>query len=170
MKHRIHFTKMHGLGNDFILVDAINQRISDEEVESLAKKLCNRNFGIGADGLVLVKSSDQTDLKMQIINADGSEPEMCGNGIRCLVRYLYDNNRLRISESISVETLAGKIQATVEPNNYIKVNMGRPIIEPKLIPTLLDSFVNKVPQGTAILDSNEFNIYALESNERNHKI
>ena len=90
MKHRIHFTKMHGLGNDFILVDAINQRISDEEIESLAKKLCNRNFGIGADGLVLVKKSDQTDLKMQIINADGSEPEMCGNGIRCFAKYVYD--------------------------------------------------------------------------------
>ena len=137
MKHRIHFTKMHGLGNDFILVDAINQRISDEEVDSLAKKLCNRNFGIGADGLVLVKSSDQTDLQMQIINADGSEPEMCGNGIRCFAKYVYDEKIIE-KDIFSVETLAGIMVPglILKEGNVVaaEVDMGEAILESSKIP------------------------------------
>ena len=137
MKHRIHFTKMHGLGNDFILVDAINQRISDEEIESLAKKLCNRNFGIGADGLVLVKKSDQTDLKMQIINADGSEPEMCGNGIRCFAKYVYDEKIIE-KDIFSVETLAGIMVPglILKEGNVVavEVDMGEAILESNKIP------------------------------------
>ena len=137
MKHRIHFTKMHGLGNDFILVDAINQRISDEEIESLAKKLCNRNFGIGADGLVLVKKSDQTDLKMQIINADGSEPEMCGNGIRCFAKYVYDEKIIE-KDIFSVETLAGIMVPglILKEGNVVavEVDMGEAVLESNKIP------------------------------------
>ena len=81
MKKPLYFTKMHGLGNDFILVDGLNQRLSDLSFETLAKHLCDRHFGIGADGLILVLKSDHSDFKMRIFNSDGSEPQMCGNGI-----------------------------------------------------------------------------------------
>ena len=89
---KIDFVKMHGLGNDFILIDCLNKSLGDSSFLSyLAKKICDRNFGIGADGLILILPSSKADLQMRIFNYDGSEAQMCGNGIRCFAKYAYKN-------------------------------------------------------------------------------
>ena len=88
------FTKMHGLGNDYIYMDAINQKIENRSV--LAKTLSDRHFGIGSDGLILICESDIADFRMQMFNSDGSEAEMCGNGIRCVGKFVYDKGVLKI--------------------------------------------------------------------------
>ena len=98
------FTKMEGLGNDYIYVDVISQKINN--VEKLAKKFSDRHFGIGSDGLILIDKSDKADFKMNIYNSDGSQAEMCGNGIRCVGKYVYDK-RLTDKTVITIETLAG---------------------------------------------------------------
>ncbi|HEX9863085.1 MAG TPA: diaminopimelate epimerase, partial [Candidatus Bathyarchaeia archaeon] len=86
------FWKMHGLGNDYIVIDNRNEKIGSAEAAGLARKLCERRFSIGADGLLLVENSSVADVKMRIFNADGSEAEMCGNGMRCFAKYCYENN------------------------------------------------------------------------------
>ncbi|NQY74157.1 MAG: diaminopimelate epimerase, partial [Candidatus Margulisbacteria bacterium] len=108
MKHTLSFTKMQGLGNDFIIMDGISQRFNDVDLSRLSIRLCDRHFGIGANGLIILEESKQSDFKMSIINSDGSIPEMCGNGIRCLATYIYDNELSR-KTVFSVETLAGII-------------------------------------------------------------
>ncbi len=85
----MHFTKMHGAGNDFVIINTFLENIQ-ENYSELAIKLCDRNFGIGADGLIFVLPSEKNDIKMRIFNPDGSEPEMCGNGIRCFARFVYE--------------------------------------------------------------------------------
>lgn len=137
MKKPIQFTKMHGLGNDFIVIDAINQRLDELNLNQLAIDLCNRNFGIGADGLILVLKSDKSDFKMRIFNSDGSEPEMCGNGIRCFSKFLYDN-KLVEKDIFSVETLGGIIvPALIIKDGFIEaieVDMGKPVFGSNEIP------------------------------------
>lgn len=121
------FTKMHGLGNDFILIDNRSGQVKD--AGALAAKLCARRLNIGADGLVLVENSETADIRMRILNADGSEAEMCGNGIRCFARFVYDEGIVR-KEEFTVETLAGTmIPAMIVENGVvmgIRVNMGSP--------------------------------------------
>jgi len=133
------FWKMHGLGNDFIVVDNRNEKMSDVEATELARKLCERRFSVGADGLLLVGNSSLADVKMRIFNADGSEAEMCGNGIRCFAKYCYENNIVRKSE-LTVETLAGvkRVWLTVEDNTVISVmvDMGTPTLDRSAIPML----------------------------------
>jgi diaminopimelate epimerase len=127
---KINFSKMHGLGNDYVVIDAIHQRIN--LTPAIIKNLCSRNFGVGADGVVAVlpvgKSSD-ADLKMRIFNADGSEAEMCGNGIRCLAKFAYEH-KLTKKKSFMVETLAGIKPITLHliQNRVksVKVEMGIP--------------------------------------------
>ncbi len=130
----IHFTKMHGLGNDFILINCIKQVCPSEthDLEAFSKRLCDRRFGIGADQLLLLYPSDKADFKMRILNADGSEVEMCGNGIRCLAKYIWDRN---ISEKniLNIETLAGVIKPE-KAGEMVKVDMGEPIFDPEKIP------------------------------------
>lgn len=139
MKNKItlHFSKLHGLGNDFIVVDAITQNLPQHPIDQLAVALCDRNFGIGADGLILIQASDHSDLKMRIINSDGSEPQMCGNGIRCLARFAYEN-KLVSKEVFSVETLAGVIVPAliIEEGQItgIEVDMGIPRLKNSEIP------------------------------------
>ena len=120
-------TKMHGLGNDFILVDNRDQALTG--IDELARRLCRRALSVGADGLILVENSARADSKMRIINADGSEAEMCGNGIRCFARYLYDRGWVEGKE-FSVETLAGIMfpQVILDGGQVsgVRVNMGRP--------------------------------------------
>ena len=133
------FTKVHGLGNDFILVNAgIAERFPDDYA-TLAKEMCDRKFGIGADGLVLLLDSGVADVRMRIINSDGSEAEMCGNAIRCVAKYLYEHNIVR-KEEIKVETLAGIIVPQVMQRNgvveAIKVDMGEPRLQREEIPML----------------------------------
>jgi diaminopimelate epimerase len=133
----MNFWKIHGLGNDYIVIDNRDEKISDAEAPELALKLCKRRFSVGADGLLLVSNSVSADVKMRIFNADGSEAEMCGNGIRCFVKYCYENGIARKSE-VTVETLAGikRTWLTVENGlvQSVMVDMGAPILERNKIP------------------------------------
>ena len=134
----INFVKMHGLGNDFILNDRLNKSLGDSLFLSyLAKKLCNRNFGIGADGLILILPSSKADLGMRIFNYDGSEAQMCGNGIRCFAKYAYEN-KLVSKNKFTVETLAGIITPELifkdKEISGIKVDMGIPKLKRREIP------------------------------------
>lgn len=124
---------MEGLGNDFILIDTLKEDVSSIDFKKLAPKLCHRHFGIGADGILLVLKSDKANYRMQIFNPDGSEPQMCGNGIRCFARYVYETYEHKTV--ISIETLAGIILPVLDPkNNLIEVDMGEPVLEGKKIP------------------------------------
>jgi diaminopimelate epimerase len=131
----IPFTKMHGTGNDYIYVDAIERPI--DEPAKLSIVMSNRHFGVGSDGLILVLPSDKGDFRMRMFNADGSEAEMCGNGIRCFAKYVYDRG-LTKKTSLDIETGAGmkKIDLTVEHGKAVKarVNMGTPRLERNEIP------------------------------------
>ena len=133
----IKFTKMHGLGNDYVYMDAIHQHIENES--TLAKFVSNRNFGIGSDGLILICKSEKADFKMRMFNSDGSEAEMCGNGIRCVGKFVYDKGLTQKTE-VTIETLAGikTLQLNVKEGKVetVKVDMGEPILEPKEIPVI----------------------------------
>ena len=137
---KIEFLKMHGLGNDFILVDCVNKSLGDSLFLSyLAKKFCDRNFGIGADGLILILPSSKADIQMRIFNSDGTEAQMCGNGIRCFAKYALENKL--ISKTIfTVETLAGIITPELifkdKEISGIKVNMGNPKLKRREIPMI----------------------------------
>ncbi len=131
----IQFTKLHGNGNDFILIDEYkNEIIPVKEKSSFAVKYCDRRFGIGADGVLYLGNSDRADLRMRIFNSDGTEAEMCGNGIRCLVKYALDMDYIR--EKASVETLAGilHISSQIDEKTWIKVDMGKPQFAREKIP------------------------------------
>ncbi|NDC82278.1 diaminopimelate epimerase [bacterium] len=122
------FTKLHGLGNDFVLIDGVSNSVDLETIRSLAPEWCHRHFGIGADGIIVVESSATNNLKMTIINSDGSEPQMCGNGIRCLAKFVMDEN-LVSQTTFTVETLAGTIVPTISEgpdSTLVKVDMGEP--------------------------------------------
>ena len=132
----MHFVKVQGLGNDFVVVNAMEEKLPADLAE-LARRVCNRYFGIGADGLVLLHKSEVADLRMQIINSDGSEAEMCGNAIRCVAKYAYEQ-KLVTKSKIQVETLAGiKIPELILENGdakYVRVDMGEPVLERAEIP------------------------------------
>ena len=139
----IKFTKMHGLGNDYVYIDAINQKIENES--SLAKFVSNRHFGIGSDGLILICKSDIADFKMRMFNSDGSEAEMCGNGIRCVGKYVYDNG-LTDKTTVNVETLAGIkiLKLNVGDDGKVAsvvVNMGKPELEASKVPVDVNALV-----------------------------
>ncbi len=123
----INFIKMHGLGNDFILIDARKEKLEDLNLSKFAAEVCDRHFGIGADGLILILPSIKANYRMRIFNPDGSEAEMCGNGIRCFAKYIYETSQEK-KDVISVETLAGIILPTiiVEKGKVIavEVDMG----------------------------------------------
>jgi diaminopimelate epimerase len=128
---------MHGLGNDFIVVDNRNGRIGDVEAAGLARQLCQRRFSVGADGLLLLSDSAVADVKMRVFNADGSEAEMCGNGVRCFARYCYENGIIK-KKKLAVETLAGVKQVWLNVDNdvvrAVKVDMGTAEWERSQIP------------------------------------
>lgn len=140
------FTKMHGLGNDFILIDCIEQTKAKIDYQDLSKRLCQRRFGIGADQLLILNLSDIADFKMKIFNADGSEVEMCGNGIRCLAKYIWDKG-LSNKDILKIETLAGIIMPE-KRGDMVRVDMGEPIFEPDMIPVKLPAAENS--QGRII--------------------
>lgn len=127
----IKFTKMQGAGNDFMVIDAINQQINLTPAQ--IQFLANRQFGIGFDQLLLVEPSDIADLKYRIFNADGGEVAQCGNGARCFVRFAVDQQLTQKTE-ISVETASGIIAPKLEDNGLVTVNMGQPQFAPKAIP------------------------------------
>lgn len=135
------FTKMHGLGNDFIVV--FGEKELPANASELAVKLCNRFFGIGADGLVYILPSQRGDYMMRIMNSDGSEAEQCGNAIRCVAKYLYDH-RLVDSEEIVIETIgAGEQKVSLKVKNgvveTVTVDMGEPILSGTQIPVAIDA-------------------------------
>ncbi|MCH6585095.1 MAG: diaminopimelate epimerase [Proteobacteria bacterium] len=130
------FTKMHGLGNDFILIDGVNQSVQ-LSLEQLCL-LADRHFGVGCDQILLVeKAKGNADFRYRIFNADGSEVEQCGNGARCLVRYVHDHGMTQKNE-IRVETLGGLIIPKLESNGEVTVNMGIPKFEPQEIPFIAE--------------------------------
>ena len=133
----IKFTKMQGLGNDYVYIDAIHQNIENRTY--LAQFVSNRNFGVGSDGLILVEKSDIADFKMTMFNSDGSQAEMCGNGIRCVAKFVYDKG-LTDKTNLKIETLAGikTLLLNVKDGKVetVRVDMGEPILEPTKIPVM----------------------------------
>nr|CAD1822079.1 unnamed protein product [Ananas comosus var. bracteatus] len=131
------FVKYQGLGNDFIMVDnrdSLEPKVSPEQ----AIKLCDRNFGIGADGVIFVMpGTDGTDYTMRIFNSDGSEPEMCGNGVRCFAHFISELENFRGTRRFTVHTGAGLIIPEIQNDGQVKVDMGQPILAPQDIPTKL---------------------------------
>ncbi|MDF2725942.1 MAG: diaminopimelate epimerase [Paenibacillus sp.] len=136
------FTKMHGLGNDFIVV--AGERELPEDASQLAVRLCSRFFGIGSDGLVYILPSLIADYKMRIINSDGSESEQCGNAIRCVAKYIYEHGLIEASRrELTVETIgagAQRVQLTVAEGEVtaVRVDMGEPVLQGTLVPTTVD--------------------------------
>ncbi len=131
---KIKFTKMNGLGNDFVILDYEEYQKTNFSPDKLAQKLCSRNFGIGADGLIIVNpDTDKADISWIFYNSDGSVAQMCGNGMRCFARYVYDKKIIDKKE-FSVETKAGIIIPKIISDTEVRVNMGQPVLEPKKIP------------------------------------
>jgi diaminopimelate epimerase len=133
------FTKMHGLGNDYVYVDAFRQ-LAPVDPATLAVAISDRHFGVGSDGLIVIMPSERADARMRMFNADGSEGEMCGNGVRCVAKYLFDHGLARKSR-ITVETGRGVLSLDVEivdgKARRVKVDMGAPLLSAAEIPTLL---------------------------------
>ena len=136
------FTKMHGIGNDYVYVDGLTESLP-EDLPALARNISHRRFGVGGDGLILIlppSDSAQADVRMQMFNADGSESEMCGNGIRCLAKYAYEHGICR-REALRVETGCGvlSLELRVQGDEVldVRVDMGIPRLQPNEIPTTL---------------------------------
>ncbi len=133
------FTKMHGCGNDYIYVNGFTENLSLEEKPELIRRMSDRHFGVGSDGVIFINPSQEADFEMEMWNADGSRGEMCGNGIRCVAKYVYDKGMTKKTD-ISVIS-AGKIKylkLQVKDNRVesVRVNMGQPVLEPEEIPVL----------------------------------
>lgn len=145
---QFNFSKWHGLGNDFVIVNGFSEKI--DNYEATAVKVCDRHFGVGADGLVLVLPSNIADFRMRIFNSDGSEAEMCGNVTRCIARYVYESG-LTDKTKISIETKAGLIKPELIFSNgsfdTVRVDMGEPRLKPSDIPIarIEDDTVINVP-------------------------
>jgi diaminopimelate epimerase len=134
MPRELAFTKMHGAGNDFVVLDGVRDALPP--IEPLAALLCDRHLGIGADQLLVVRPGASADFRMEIWNADGSQVEMCANGIRAFYKYLRDHGHTS-REEISVETLSGVVRPRWAGSDRVTVDMGRPILAPAKIPTTL---------------------------------
>ena len=149
------FTKMHGCGNDYVYVNLFEEQIGDPAKVSIA--VSDRHFGIGSDGLITIGASEIADFRMRIYNADGSEAEMCGNGIRCVAKYVYDH-KLTDKTEITVETGAGvkTLQLTVEDDKVtlVRVDMGEPILTPDEIPVVADG--DRVVDEPIVVDDKEW--------------
>lgn len=130
----INFTKMHGLGNDYIYIDLLNDKniIAHEDFPRLARYLCNRHFGVGADGVIFIDKSNVADFKMNVYNQDGTEAQMCGNGIRCFAKYVYEN-KLTNKKNMNVETISGikQVYLRTQKEQVVEVTvcMGVPILD-----------------------------------------
>lgn len=137
----IQFTKMQGIGNDYVYIDCTKKEL-DADISDLAKKISDRHFGVGSDGLVLILGSEKADFMMRMFNSDGTEAEMCGNAVRCVGKFVYDRG-LTSKTTVTIDTLAGI--KTLELNikdgvvSSARVDMGEPILEPKKIPVNSDS-------------------------------
>ncbi len=153
------FVKMHGLGNDFLVIDARGEPQRDWSKDAVA--WCDRRRGVGGDGLLLLLDSSTCDWRMRIINRDGSEPEMCGNGIRCFAKYLRDSG-LESRDSITVETLAGPICPRLVSRSgdtaLVAVDMGQPRLHPDQIPFIADEGADRVVSALLQVDDDPFSV------------
>ena len=148
------FSKYQGLGNDFLLIDArtLGELGSEEHNPEAILQICDRRFGVGADGLILALPPRQGgELRMRIFNADGSEPEMCGNGIRCLARFLADRDGDAPGRRWLIETLAGTIVPELQADGSVRVDMGPPFLSPETVPTTLAVGPAGLPQGVLMV-------------------
>lgn len=144
----LYFTKMHATGNDYIYIDCFHKNIKVEEIKPYIKYMCDRNFGIGGDGVIFITPSEVALTKMLMYNKDGSEASICGNGIRCVAKYLYEN-KLTQKKEFTIETKSG-VKEVILHNHLgeietISVNMGYPKFNPKLVPVITEKslFVNE---------------------------
>lgn len=154
---KIKVTKMQGCGNDFVVIDYSEYEKSGLDMSELAKKACDRHFGLGADGMIIPKSdSEDTDIAWYFYNSDGTTAQMCGNGMRCFAKYVYDK-KLIDKKKFSVKTGAGIISPEILEDGNVKVNMSSPILEPKKIPFISSKNLN---QKIKVLDK-EFIINAV---------
>lgn len=151
------FTKMEGCGNDYVYVNGFTNKI--ENPNKLSEFVSNRNFGIGSDGLIMINPSNKADFRMNMYNADGSEGKMCGNGIRCVAKYVYDN-KMTDKTTITVETLSGikTLVLNVEDDKVktVRVDMGSPILEAKEVPVISDK--EQVIDEPITIDNREYKI------------
>ena len=151
----MYFTKMHGLGNDYVYVNCFAEYI--REPERIARQISDRHFGVGSDGLILIGPSKKADVKMEIYNADGSRAEMCGNGIRCLAKYVYEH-KLTDKKELLVETLAGIrrlwLRVSGEQVEEVTVDMGYPILQADKIPIISEN--SRVVQEKITIHQTEY--------------
>ena len=157
----LEFVKMHGAGNDFIMINCLKNKVSISG--KLTKKLCNRHKGIGADGIIsiLPAENNNNDFKMRIFNSDGSEAEMCGNGIRCFAYYLYSQN-ITTQKKLNVETKAGIIKPEIKSDNnkngLVRVNMGQPKFKAEQIPAIVKDDTDYIQDYKLQVNGNTFTI------------
>ena len=156
---KFNFTKMHGIGNDYVYVNCMDKELEKPEEISIA--VSPRHFSVGSDGLIMICSSDAADAKMRIFNADGSEAKMCGNGIRCVGKYLYDKGIVNKTE-ITVDTLSGikklKLNVVNGKVDTVCVDMGKAILDPEKIPVLSPNIMIHRP---VIVDGKKYNLTAV---------
>ena len=164
LQAELSFSKYQGLGNDFLMLDG--RAASDPDfvfglTPDLVVELCDRRFGVGGDGVILaLPPNNGGELRMRIFNADGTEPEMCGNGIRCLARFLADRDGDGPGRTWQIDTLAGRIVPELLPDGTIRVDMGAPFLEPAQVPTTLESGPAGLPQGELEVDGECFAVAA----------
>lgn len=151
------FTKMHGCGNDYVYVDCFRETVQDPG--SVSKYVSDRHFGIGSDGLILIKPSDIADFRMEMYNSDGSEGGMCGNGIRCVAKYVFDNG-MTDKTDISIETKSGikklNIQTIGGKADMITVDMGAPVTDPEKIPVIAGKACEAVIDEPIVIQGKEY--------------
>ncbi len=164
LQAELSFSKYQGLGNDFLMLDG--RAASDPNfvfglTPELVVELCDRRFGVGGDGVILaLPPNNGGELRMRIFNADGTEPEMCGNGIRCLARFLADRDGDGPGRTWQIDTLAGRIVPELLPDGTIRVDMGAPFLEPAEVPTTLETSSAGLPQGDLEVDGESFAVAA----------
>ena len=151
----IQFEKYQGTGNDFIIINGLESKVCDEP--DLAIKVCQRHFGVGADGLIIVKASDIADIRMVYYNADGSEAPMCGNGLRCFAKYVYDHKIIQ-KNAFRVETLGGMMEVELV-DGLVKLNMGLPEFDTRRFPIQVSKSL--FVQEKIYIDQKPYNISAL---------
>lgn len=162
---QLHFTKMEGLGNDYVYVNCLRESV--ENPEHLAVRISDRHFGVGADGLILIRASGYADFMMDMYNADGLRSEMCGNGIRCVGKYVYDYG-LTDKETVSIETLAGikRLKLGINRKNaddrgkvsLVTVDMGAPVLKPADIPVAISDVQDMVRDYPIKIEGKEYRI------------
>ena len=158
----ISFTKMHGIGNDYIYIDCFKEKFTADDAKKYSSMLSNRHYSIGADGVILIMPSDNADVRMRMFNADGSESEMCGNGVRCVAKYAYDKG-ISKNNPMKIETLRGILEAKLfikdSEVDSVEINMDSPIFDGLKIPTTIDK--NHIIDEPINIDGKIYNFTAV---------